>query len=497
MSISQKYSATARRFTPTWTARTTLNRREKPMIQGIKVVCGRAAVVVMMGAGVGLLGCSSEAFEPEGAGGAKADAGVGAGAGGEAGIGAAGSAGDSGSGGADSGAAGAGGSAGSAGSSGSSGSAGSAGSTGGSENGTQCSGGSACKSGNCVDGVCCNTKCGADCESCVATGSKGTCTPFAQGTDPDGECLGTGAPGSDCIGSCDGKSACSFPSVAKTCGTAVCTGAQSTGYACDGSGSCKAASTSCAPYNCGASACLASCTTDTHCTSGNYCASGKCVPKKTNGQVCGANNQCSSSNCVGGTCCNVASCGAPLSCSTGTCSCDGTVCKAGDSCVLWYKDADGDGHGDAKSTKHGCSSVAPVGYVANKTDCYDANANAKPGQTQFFAQHRGDGSFDYNCDNGATKQYANVTGKSCVDCHAYGNSQCSLPCGLTYLGSTLYSMAYECNGASDGSQCGGPKTQQGFHADVACGASGTLYSCSVNTCSAAEKFVATTAQGCR
>ena len=42
-------------------------------------------------------------------------------------------------------------------------------------------------------------------------------------------------------------------------------------------------------------------------------------------------------------------------------------------------DADGDGY--------------PVGV-----DCYDQNANAKPGQYQFFTTHRGDGSFDYDCD---------------------------------------------------------------------------------------------------
>ena len=39
------------------------------------------------------------------------------------------------------------------------------------------------------------------------------------------------------------------------------------------------------------------------------------------------------------------------------------------------------------------------GYPAG-VDCYDQNPDARPNQTLYFTTHRGDGSFDYNC-NGA------------------------------------------------------------------------------------------------
>ena len=39
------------------------------------------------------------------------------------------------------------------------------------------------------------------------------------------------------------------------------------------------------------------------------------------------------------------------------------------------------------------------------TDCYDRNKNAYPGSPSFGAVHRGDGSFDYNCDGVITREY--------------------------------------------------------------------------------------------
>jgi len=56
--------------------------------------------------------------------------------------------------------------------------------------GTTCTQDAACASGFCVDGVCCDTRCNDVCEACDSTGSAGTCTPFANGTDPDDECAG-------------------------------------------------------------------------------------------------------------------------------------------------------------------------------------------------------------------------------------------------------------------------------------------------------------------
>ncbi len=62
----------------------------------------------------------------------------------------------------------------------------------------------------------------------------------------------------------------------------------------------------------------------------------------------------------------------------------------------FYKDADGDGFGDPKSSSKACK--APPGYVDNAEDCYDKNPDVHPKQKSYFHVHRGDGSFDYDCD---------------------------------------------------------------------------------------------------
>lgn len=83
-----------------------------------------------------------------------------------------------------------------------------------------------------------------------------------------------------------------------------------------------------------------------------------------------------------------------------------------------YADADNDdyGTGTAKSCTNnatcgsatwasgGAGTAAASGnFAANATDCYDANANAKPGSTTCSTTHRGDGSYDYNCSGTNTK----------------------------------------------------------------------------------------------
>lgn len=57
--------------------------------------------------------------------------------------------------------------------------------------GEPCATGSDCLSGNCVDGVCCDTSCKYSCEACIATktgGADGTCENIIANTDPDNEC---------------------------------------------------------------------------------------------------------------------------------------------------------------------------------------------------------------------------------------------------------------------------------------------------------------------
>lgn len=101
--------------------------------------------------------------------------------------------------------------------------------------------------------------------------------------------------------------------------------------------------------------------------------------------------------------------GASCSGSTGS---QGTDCDGGNGAkwqdLTCFIDNDGDGYGGSASTQ--CSgSSCPSGYFSTGGDCYDSNANAKPGQTGWFGSHRGDGSFDYNCDGSQT-----IEGPTCV-----------------------------------------------------------------------------------
>ncbi|MEZ4248104.1 MAG: hypothetical protein R3B99_07690 [Polyangiales bacterium] len=53
--------------------------------------------------------------------------------------------------------------------------------------GTTCDVDSACASGSCVDGVCCENACEGTCASCLATdtgGEDGRCLPIREGFDP-------------------------------------------------------------------------------------------------------------------------------------------------------------------------------------------------------------------------------------------------------------------------------------------------------------------------
>jgi hypothetical protein len=105
-----------------------------------------------------------------------------------------------------------------------------------------------CTSGFCNDGVCCASDCSGACKSCVAA-TVGTCTNYAAGTDPDGECA--------------------------------------QGLACTGAG-----------------ACFTRCAQDApDCETGYYCASNACMMNKANGAACAADHECSSGFCTDGVCC--------------------------------------------------------------------------------------------------------------------------------------------------------------------------------------------------
>lgn len=90
----------------------------------------------------------------------------------------------------------------------------------------------------------------------------------------------------------------------------------------------------------------------------------------------------------------------------------------GEACATstWFADADGDTFGDQAVSVEECT--APEGYVANADDCYDGNAEARPGPRPPFppVEHeddRGDGSWDYDCDGEETLSWTELG--SCPD----------------------------------------------------------------------------------
>jgi hypothetical protein len=125
-------------------------------------------------------------------------------------------------------------------------------------------GASACASGNCVDGVCCNTACTGECQACSALltgGTDGTCVPIPADQDPQDECaLGAGYPNSCAApGVCDGAAHCRVNAkVGTVCGDTVCTNDAVSSYACNDSGACAVSATPCATGTvCGGAHCVA------------------------------------------------------------------------------------------------------------------------------------------------------------------------------------------------------------------------------------------------
>ncbi len=83
--------------------------------------------------------------------------------------------------------------------------------------GQPCSDAAACKSGNCVDGVCCNVACGGQCQACDVKGKEGTCAVVAGPPHSTRPTCGDGV----CAGTCDGVESlkCSYPKDGEACGT--------------------------------------------------------------------------------------------------------------------------------------------------------------------------------------------------------------------------------------------------------------------------------------
>ena len=184
------------------------------------------------------------------------------------------------------------------------------------KNGQPCPDGSECESGQCVDGVCCESSCSGPCRSCNLPGSPGECLDVASGApDPRNTCTDLGAAFCSTNGVCDGKGSCQNYPAGTECGPQSCVaGAQTPPSTCNVSGQCVATrSRSCDPYVCNGNTCYDSCTADKHCVSGSTCVNSSCGPKPL-GANCSLGKDCQSGFCAQGVCCHDACSGACKAC---------------------------------------------------------------------------------------------------------------------------------------------------------------------------------------
>ena len=174
-----------------------------------------------------------------------------------------------------------------------------------------------CESGQCVDGVCCQTSCTGACRSCNLPSSPGQCLNVAKGaTDPRSTCKDLGATSCSTNGVCDGTGACQTYPAGTVCGSESCVaGVHSQPSTCNASGQCEASpGTPCVPYVCNGTTCYNICTSSSsQCVPGTFCVNSSCG-LKPNGAECSAGTECKSSFCAQGVCCNAACTSACMSC---------------------------------------------------------------------------------------------------------------------------------------------------------------------------------------
>ena len=220
------------------------------------------------------------------------------------------------------------------------------------DNGQTCSMGSQCLTGNCIDGVCCNTTCGATCQACNVMGSLGTCTNVPNNQDPASECAN---------GACNGGGQCKLDNgqpcvVGGDCLTGNCPAAD--GVCCNAACSgvcqaCVATKTGGANGTCGNVQSMTD--PDNECVATTSCNGAGACNKQPNGSPCTQNAECNSNICSGdGVCCNAACSGVCQACdlagSNGTCTsiasgqdpdaeCAGThFCNGSNSCRKVVRD---------------------------------------------------------------------------------------------------------------------------------------------------------------
>ncbi len=368
-------------------------------------------------------------------------------------------------------------------------------------NGASCTGGSECESGLCVEGVCCDSECDGQCESCAQTGSLGACKTV-KGNPISGKlaCDGTGT----CKGQCDGNGkACTYPGGTTTCKAASCKDGKATPAAgCDGQGTCTTPDANACPSNL--------CSSDgskcqDNCESGNcgqdmYCSkTGVCLAKRKNGEQCTGNDECVSAVCADNVCCATACGGQCQACNEpgkiGTCTrvtgtprgtrppCKSVVATCGGTC---------DGLSDTKCAYPGeekkCSAAK----------CSDDLVTATPAElcdgegACTSAQGINCGASGSYCSSGACTSKL-PAGGSCTDKVQCVSGNCSnktcCAAGLTWCGDACVDLqTSNAHCGACGRTCGSQQCMAGLCCDansVKCGSSccGPNHKCSNNVCS--------------
>lgn len=237
--------------------------------------------------------------------------------------------------------------------------------------GQPCVSGGECSSGQCADGVCCASKACGTCETCNLAGGAGTCKPVPPGIeDADSNCSGANA--------CNGKGLCG----------------RKNGIDCGASDDC--ASGFCVDGFCCNSACRGTCQTCNQTT-----ARGTCSP------IFSGKDEFAEVVCVG----NMRCVESPPASKTSACKFeDGQPCAKADDCASGmcstsFQDNDEDGYGNPQTRRQQCGPAPNQKTATNGDDCDDTSADAKPGQTAFFTSATPGGGWDYDCANGAEKQF--------------------------------------------------------------------------------------------
>lgn len=339
--------------------------------------------------------------------------------------------------------------------------------------GEACSSNSACKSGSCVDGVCCGSPCDAECMACAEhlTGEPdGVCAPAYAATDPHGECAAQDPTTCGRRGGCDGAGACGLHPAGVACSAPTCAGGVKTlAKVCDGEGSCAANGTeSCATGKCDGDVCPGQCASNDQCATG-YCdvVSGDCVTKLDPGAACVSAEQCQSGFCTDGVCCNSACSGVCETCAAAKgASADGVCSPAASGADPDNECAD---QGSASCKSNGsCDGARACAFYPNGTVCAAATCSGSDlvgAKTCNGAGQCGGGGSEpcpYGCSGAAC-----VGG--CTDTSCASSQYCSSGVCVAKLGN-----GSTCSAAK---QCSSGSCVDGVCCSSAC--SGTCQACSV------------------